>query len=166
MVAALQPMLLASTASPKEISMDVLELIKIDHRRISDLFVDIKGESGRQQRLLLFQNIRHDLELHTYAEENVFYPAFRNYPAFQGLLKEFYSDHADVKKMLKEISEMGVDTVEFENKIVELINHVEAHVAEEEGEFFSLVKQEMKRREREQIGRLFELVKHEREEAA
>jgi hemerythrin superfamily protein len=146
--------------------MDVLEIIQGENQRIRDLFQQIKGESGKQQRKLLFDNIRHDLDLHLYAEEQVFYPAFKNYEEYQLILNDLYSDHNDLKTLAKALSSTDPNTVDFENRVIELMNHFDDHVAREEGEFFGAVRKIMRRPERERIGRLFKAVQAEREQAA
>lgn len=146
--------------------MDVLEIILGENQRIRDLFQQIKGESGKQQRKLLFDNIRHDLELHLYAEEQVFYPAFRNYEDYQLILNDLYSDTRDLKGLIKNISSTDPNSVDFENRVVEMMNHFDDHVAREEGEFFAAVRKIMRRPERERVGRLFKAAQTEREQAA
>jgi hypothetical protein len=154
------------TSHFKESNMDVLEIIKAENDRIKDLFIQLKAESGRQQRKLLFDNIRHDIDLHFYAEENVFYPAFKNYEEYRAIVNDLYSNHTDIKMLLKNLTDTDQNSVDFENRVVELINHFDDHVAREEGEFFISVRKLMRRPERERLGRHFNVAIQEREEAA
>jgi hemerythrin superfamily protein len=146
--------------------MDVLEIIKAENQRIKDLFSQLKSESGKQARKLLFDNIRHDIDLHFYAEENVFYPAFKNYEDYQLILKDLKADIIDIKSLVKNLISTDYTSIDFENRAVELMNHFDDHVAREEGEFFPLVRKIMKRQERERLGRHFTTVEQEREQAA
>jgi len=146
--------------------MDVLEIINEENRRIKDLLSQIKSESGKQQRKLLYDNIRHDLDLHIHAESTVFLPAFKNYEEYQLILNDLYASQNDIKSLLKQINSTDPNSIDFENRIVELINHFDDHVAREEGEFFFAVRKIMRRPERERIGRLFKATQQEREQAA
>jgi hemerythrin superfamily protein len=145
--------------------MDALELIKVDHQRILSLFNQVKAETGVQQIKLLVQNIRHDLGLLFYAKENVFYPAFKNYPHMVEITKASVEQQNEMKESIASISKMQEDGLDFQNCILELKNHVESYITSEEEEFFPLVHQEMKRPERERLGRHLQAVKQEREES-
>jgi hemerythrin superfamily protein len=146
--------------------MDVLDTIRNTNFRIKSLFDQIKGESGKQQRKLLFDNIKHDIELHFYAEEQVFYPALRNYQDLKPLINDLVLNHNDIRLLVKNLAPADQVSVDFENRIVELINHFDDHVAREEGELFVVARKILKANEREKIGRLFTSVQQEREEAA
>lgn len=145
--------------------MDALELIKADHQRILSLFNQVKAESGRQQIKLLVQNIRHDLDLLFYAKDNVIYPAFKNYPHIAGITKGSIEQENEMKASIESISKMQEDSLDFQNCILELKNHVESYIASEEDELFPLIRQEMKRPDRERLGRHFQAIKQEREES-
>jgi hemerythrin superfamily protein len=147
-------------------SMDVLELIKSENQRINNLFNRLKTESGKQQRKLLFDNIQKALELHIYAEDQVFYPAFRNYEEAQLVVKDLVSNHDEIRLLLKSLLNLDLASVDFENRVVELMNRFDDHCAREEGEFFPLARKIMKRPERERLGRLFTATEQERESAA
>ena len=146
--------------------MDVLDVIKSANERIKILFGRMKEEQGKQQRKLLFENIRHDLDLHFYAEDQVFYPAFRHYEETKPILKDLAQNHDDIRILVKNLAPADQVSIDFENRIVELINHFDDHVAREEGEFFTAVRKIMKGPEREKLGRLFKAAQAEREEAA
>lgn len=146
--------------------MDAIELLKLDHERIKSLFRQIRLETGSQQRILLFANIRYDLENHTYIEETVFYPAFKKYPQFRNLLELSYEEHHAVKDLLSQITALVKAGEHFGDKLEELIAHVDEHVEEEETEFFPRVRQVMKRSDREVLGRHMSAAKNEHTEEA
>src|SRR4051812_25380989 len=99
----------------KELSlMDALDLLKSDHHRVRDLFNEIKRTEGGQRKRLLFEDIRHELTVHSYVEETVFYPSFRKFPQFSELLAESFSEHAQVKSLLDEISRIAAHGPEFD----------------------------------------------------
>jgi hemerythrin superfamily protein len=146
--------------------MDVLDVVKADHNRVESWLEQIKDEMGKQQRRLLFKNIAKELELHAYAEENVFYATLKKYPSMASLLKDSLENHQEIRKLIQEIDQLQDQEVEFQNKILELKNHVEAHVSLEESEIFVFVKHEIKAPDRERLGRLFLAIKREYQESA
>lgn len=146
--------------------MDVLEIVRSENQRIKDLFSQLKTESGKQQRKLLFENIRHDIDLHFYAEQNVLYPSLKKYPECELILKDLEANHVDIGNLVQKLRTAESTSIDFENRVVELINHFDDHVAREEGELFPTVRKIMRRPEREAIGRHFKAVEQEREEAA
>jgi hypothetical protein len=147
-------------------SMDALDLIKADHQRILSLCNQVKAETGRQQIKLLMQNIRHDLDLMFYAKANVIYPAFKNYPHIVNMTKELVKQQGDISQSIEAIAKMAEDSLDFQNCFLEFKNHGESTITCEEEELFPLIRQEMKRSERERLGRHYQAIKQEREEAA
>lgn len=141
--------------------MDALDLLKTDHDRVNSLYGQFKNESGRQQKALLFENIRNDLEAHALVEEQVFYPSFRNYPEIKERIDHSFEEHAQVKTMLREISALADGSPEFDSKVDELMERVSHHVQEEENELFPMVRRVMKRGERERLGRHMQAMKHD-----
>lgn len=146
--------------------MDALELIKADHQRILSLFNQVKAESGLQQVRLLVQNIRHDLELMFYAKEHVIYPAFKNYPHMANATKSLIEQQNEMRRSINAIGKLPEDSLDFQNCVLELKNHIESYITSEEEDLFPMIRQEMKRPDRERLGRHFQAIKQEREEAA
>ena len=141
--------------------MDALELIKTDHQRLESLFDRFRSESGRQQQVLLFENIKQDLNSHTSMEETVFYPAFKNYPEFQEIIDRSYQEYGKVKDQLSKISALPDESPEFADKVKLLWQDVSKHLDEEENELFPMVRKLMKRAERERLGRHMQAAKEE-----
>jgi hypothetical protein len=146
--------------------MDVLEHLRAEHQRITDLFGQIRGESGKQQRKLLYDNISHDIFLHVYAEQNIFYPAFGDCEELKETLAASHVRCEDLKSLLKGLSAVDYRTVEFENKILELENHFSDHVTGDENDFFTMSKKIMNLQEREKMGSALQALENEREEAS
>jgi hemerythrin superfamily protein len=121
------------------IKMDALEMLKEDHQKVADLFeeLDSKEEMGKMKRL--FDQIKKELETHTYIEENVFYPAMERHEELRDLVKEAYEEHRQVKALLGAISGLTRDRDKFYAKMKVLKDSVEHHVEEEEDELFPKV---------------------------
>jgi hemerythrin superfamily protein len=147
--------------------MDILDLMTADHNLIAKLFDVIKEETDRQESFGIFEEIRRELDLHFQAEEASCYPIFLKLPTFKVLVGKSYNDHQDIRKLLNELCNMPDtrDGIAFQNRILELKNHVESHVIEEERDLFELVRQELDAPERERLGNLFSLAKSQFEES-
>jgi hemerythrin superfamily protein len=141
--------------------MDALDLLKADHERVKSLYEQFKSENGRQQQILLFENIRNELLAHAQIEETVFYPAFKNYPDFKQIIDQSYADHQKVKNELKAISALPDNSPELVNKVETVMADVQKHINDEEGELFAMVRKIMRRNEREQLGRHLQAAKQE-----
>ncbi len=152
--------------------MDALELLKTDHERVNGLFEQFRTTTGFQGRKQIFMNIYEELETHANVEETIVYPAFRNYPEFKELLDRSYKDHDTVKQELRSLldqlerGEARIDIDDFTNRVNRLADSVNKHVTEEESELFPLVRQHLRRPERERMGRHIQAAKDERREQA
>jgi hemerythrin superfamily protein len=141
--------------------MDILVVLKSDHLLLAKLFDAIKEETNRQEIFGLFEEVRRTLELHFNAEEAACYPILRKFPDFERIISRSYNDHQDIRKLIDELCNTP-DTrngIAFQNRLLELKNHVESHVIEEERDLFELVCQELDAQEREKLGDLFTLAK-------
>lgn len=139
--------------------MDVLELIKADHRLVESLFSEIEKTDNTHKLYDSFNQLYEALNLHAEVEEQVFYPAIRDRQNAEKLVNEAQKEHNEAKQMLEDVSSLSPTSAEFKAKISELRQAIHAHIQKEENEVFSQVHQCMSEEEREQLGSEFELVK-------
>ena len=139
--------------------MDVLELIKADHRRVETLFSEIEGTDEPQKLYECFNQLYNALNVHVEVEEQTFYPAIRQCQDTEKLVDEAQSEHAEAKQMLEELEFLSPTSAEFKQKIGSLKQAIQHHVQEEENEVFSKVRECMSQKEREQLGSEFEALK-------
>lgn len=114
--------------------MDIFEILKADHQKVSGLFVKIeqtKNENS-QERKTLFSQLREELVNHTEIEEKVFYSELRMYEQTKDIVSHSVSEHNSVRDLLQIISETSFGSSEWLLKINELRAEVEHHVEEEE----------------------------------
>ena len=145
--------------------MDALELLKADHRKVKSMFEEVEQVEGANEKRQIFLRIKAELELHSFVEETIFYPAFSQYEVFKALLDISYDEHQEIKDLLEEIDELGEDEG-IEAELQDLMDAVEQHVEEEEDEFFPLVRQTLNRNELELLGQRLEEAKLEQSKAA
>ena len=139
--------------------MDALDLIKSDHQRMQSLFEQFRVETGRPQQLAIFEKIKSELDAHSRMEEEVFYPAFKNYPDFKEILEHSYRDHREAKALAEKIRNNRESNNDFETQAKHLIREIDQHMSTEENEFFPLVRKTMRRPERERLGRHMQSVR-------
>jgi hemerythrin superfamily protein len=141
--------------------MDALELLKADHRKVQSLFAEAQNARDGTQKWHIFVNIKQALLKHAHAEETVFYPMFRRYDEFEGLISKSFEEHAEMKRLLAEFTDMAGSLSGFDEMLSQLIAAVSAHIEVEENELFPKVRQLLKRSEREQIGRHLQTAENE-----
>lgn len=131
--------------------MDAFKLLQADHRNVAALFDELEQASGKA-KLSVFNEIKTELELHAHIEEKVFYPALEKPRETKELTLEAYEEHAQVKKLLRELSKTRSPNEEWEAKAKVLQENVEHHVEEEENELFPKAQQVLSEEELEDLG--------------
>jgi hemerythrin superfamily protein len=139
--------------------MNALEVLKQDHQKVKVLFQEARQGTDRNKRKELFDKIDTELEIHAHIEETVFYPALETHEELKDMVAEALEEHQEVKALLEELEELGPDSHEFGSKLQELIEGVEHHVEEEEGEMFPIVRELFDEGQLEQLGQELESAK-------
>ena len=145
--------------------MDAFSLLKADHRKVEQLFAQLESASGKQ-KLQVFEQIRTELELHTYLEEKIFYPALEEPEETHDLALEAYEEHAVVKNLLKELGRAKIADDEWEAQAKVLQENVEHHVQEEENELFEKAESALGEEQIEALGEQMEAEKARKQGSA
>jgi hemerythrin superfamily protein len=143
--------------------MNALEVLKQDHQKVKGLFQEVKQATDQAKRKELFNEIDTELEIHAHIEETVFYPAIEEHEEFKDMVAEALDEHQEAKTLLDELEELGADNHDFGSKIQLLIEAVEHHVQEEEGEMFPKIREVFDEDELEQLGQELESAKGTRQ---
>src|SRR5262249_21724898 len=136
--------------------MNALNLLKKDHASIKSLFgrFDRASKTDLDKRSDLFEQIRRELQIHSRAEEEIFYPALKALNGEgHGLVSQAIKDHKEVDQLLMQISRLNRTNKTFDEKFEALAESVDHHVDEEEGEIFRFAEENFSERELEDIGR-------------
>ena len=139
--------------------MNALEVLKQDHQKVKGLFQEARQGTDRNKRKELFDKIDTQLEIHTHIEETVFYPAMETHEELKDLVAEALEEHQEAKMLLDELEELGADNHDFSSKLQQLMEAVEHHVEEEEGEMFPKIREVFDQDELEQLGQELESAK-------
>ncbi len=118
--------------------MNAIELLKADHKKVNALFGKVKATEDEEHKEL-FEQIKHELDVHTHIEETIFYPRLREEPELEDIVLEGIEEHHQAKIFLRELSNLTEDSEKFEPKLKVLMEDITHHVQEEEGEMFPKV---------------------------
>jgi hemerythrin superfamily protein len=144
--------------------MNALELLKQDHQKVKELFT--QAEQDQKQQQSLFNQIKKELETHTFIEETVFYPAMQQHEELKDMVLEAIEEHRLVKTLLKEMDNLVSDSEKFEPKLKVLMENVEHHAEEEEeGKMFPKVREIVDEGALEKLGEQLEAAKSKRKAA-
>jgi hemerythrin-like domain-containing protein len=132
--------------------MNALELLMEDHRKVRELFEQVKATESQKQHKQLFSKIKTELDTHTHIEEEVFYPTLKKYEEFKETVLEAIEEHFQMKTLLRAIERFSEGNERFDAKLKVLIDDVEHHVEEEEGELFPKVELQFSSEQLDELG--------------
>ena len=138
--------------------MDAIALLKRDHDKVKGLLQDLESttERGIQTRTELFAKIKDELSVHEIIEEEIFYPTLKQHPKAREIVLEGYEEHNVVDTLMGELEALPVDDETWGPKAKVMIENIEHHIEEEEGEMFTKARQVLDRAELEQLGEAME----------
>jgi hemerythrin superfamily protein len=136
--------------------MDALALLREDHRKLKALLRELEPTTERaiKTRTELFERIKADLTDHETVEEEVFYPTLKQHPRAKEIVLEGYEEHGVVDTLLGELDRLPVDDETWGPKAKVMIENIEHHIEEEEGEMFGKARQVLDRSELEDLGKV------------
>jgi hemerythrin superfamily protein len=146
-----------------EAPMDALTLLKRDHDKVKKLLQELEQTTERatKTRTELFGRLKSELTVHEIIEEEIFYPTLKQHPKAKDIVLEGYEEHNVVDMLMGELDRLPVEDEIWGPKAKVMIENIEHHVEEEEGEMFSKARQVFDRDELEQLGQAMEKRKTE-----
>ena len=141
--------------------MDVIKLLKEDHKKVKKMLDDLESTTERAvtKREELFAKIQSELKLHELVEEQIVYPAFREQAKLKDIVLEGYEEHHVVDLLMEEIANELVTDETWGAKVKVMKENVEHHVEEEEEKMFPQARKLFKDEELEKLGEQVELLK-------
>jgi hypothetical protein len=128
---------LTSTGRPSTSVKDAVSDLMRDHRTVEKLFKDYekaKEDGGRKQQI--FQQIAMELKIHTTIEEEIFYPASREFVKDEETVNEAEVEHMSAKDLIAQLEKSSPSDQHYDAKVMVLKEMIEHHVEEEESEYF------------------------------
>lgn len=116
---------------------DAVSLLMRDHREVEKLFKQYeKAKDDNAEKQQIFQQIAMELKVHTRIEEEIFYPASRQYVSDEEVVNEAVVEHASAKDLITQLEGMRPADQYYDAKVKVLQEVIEHHVEEEETEYF------------------------------
>lgn len=132
--------------------MDAIELLEKDHDKVENFFTQIEQGVTPTKGKTLFQSIYHELTIHAIVEEQVFYPALAGNPKFKDLLKDAFSEHAEVKQQLGQIAYLQPASAEWTKMLGVVWKELQHHIKDEEEKLFPKVREFLSEKELNALG--------------
>ena len=136
-------------------SRDAIMMLKEDHKKVRALFRDFRnaGENASATKARVVDKFLEELTVHTYIENEGMYPTVRELvPDLESDILESLEEHHVADVLCMELSLISPENSHFDAKVTVLIENVEHHIEEEEGEWFPKVREHLGRKELQDIG--------------
>jgi len=129
------------------VSVNAVKMLKADHDRVQALFKEFEaaGERAYEKKRGIAEEVFTELEIHTKLEEEIFYPALRARADQEGeeLLDESLEEHHVVDVLMREMRKLDPGNDAYQAKFQVLMENVEHHIEEEEGEMFPMASERL-----------------------
>jgi hemerythrin superfamily protein len=122
-----------------EVMANAAQLIRKDHKKVEGLIKRFTQAKNAEARKRIANQVLEELEVHTKLEEEIFYPAVRRELHEEEMLDEAQSEHDQARQLMHELMTMDGADGTFDEKFSELVERIQHHVEEEEGELLPAV---------------------------
>ena len=139
---------------------DAIELLVKDHDKVENMFTQIEQGVSKETGAELFNTLYHELTLHSIVEEQIFYPALAKNPSFKDLLKDAFTEHAQVKQQLGTIAYLEPASAEWTKMMGKVWKELKHHINDEEEKLFPKVREAFSEKELKTLGAELEEGKH------
>ena len=129
--------------------------LKRDHDLHRNLLEQI-AESDKSEREPLFERLRLEIAAHAAAEEESLYATMLANPELRDEARHSVAEHKEVADYLAELSRIGVDAAEWEEKFAHMRHRYEHHIEEEEEEMFPAAEEKLPERVEEKLADTYE----------
>src|SRR5690606_31001030 len=103
-------------------------LLRADHKRVSELFLEYRRTRGREDKRALIDRICQELGVHAQLEEEIFYPAVKDAIDEPGIVAEARIEHATLKALMARLQGGQPGEENFEATVKVLAEYVMHHV--------------------------------------
>ena len=94
----------------RESAVNVIDLLKEDHRKVKGLFEKFKAANATSRQSIADEALQ-DLEIHTKIEDSIVYPAIRDSIDEEEMMDEAKEEHHVVGLLIKELRKMKATAV-------------------------------------------------------
>ena len=148
--------------------MDAITLLKDDHRRFKKMLEEGEETTERavKTRKELLERLAADLKAHEKIEEEIFYPALKEYEKAKEIVLEGYEEHHVADLILAELRKTDVTDERWGAKFSVLKENLEHHIEEEEEDMFKKARAVLEKAELVELGERMQAVKQRARRAA
>jgi hemerythrin-like domain-containing protein len=149
---------------PQGDTMNAIQLLKGEHDKAKRTFEEIQN-AGAAERGEIWSKLQPELKVHEQMEETALYgPVARD--ARDETLTEWQQEHheevADAEALIDEIDGLDPASDEWLDKVEELLEALEHHIEEEEGDIWPRIQQVWDQTKLEQAGEQMAALKREK----
>lgn len=145
----------ANAAPRSEPTGDILDLLHREHEEVQALLVRLDAEerSDPAVRANLFDELKGLLGVHSWIEEELFYPEVRDLSdRAEQLVQQALADHRALADHLAELTDLDPLADTFSERLEDLHDSIEGHLAEEEGKLFGEARRGFSQDELDSLG--------------
>jgi iron-sulfur cluster repair protein YtfE (RIC family) len=134
--------------------MDALTLLKDDHDKVKGMLAKLDKTTERAEvtRTEGLQALKQELTIHETIEEEILYPALKEFAKTRDIALEAYEEHHVVDTILAELEQTPVDDETWAAKLTVMKENLEHHIEEEEEEMFKQARQVMDEGDLSELG--------------
>lgn len=146
--------------------MIATEVLKKDHQKVISLIDELEAADDQvgtdPTYTETFNHLNELLNMHTRIEEEVFYPAMKEFDESRDLVREFQKEHKEVVQMLSQLSTMAPNVEQFQEVLSDLRESIEQHVDAEENELFPIAEELCGQSKLQEMGRRMQEIREDR----
>jgi len=138
---------------------NAITMLKADHTAVKRLLKELNSTTAPKSREQLVARIEREVKTHSQIEEEVFYPAYKAAAERTdklGLVYEAAEEHHLVDIELPSLKAANPKSHEFEAKAKVLMDLLEHHIKEEEGQMFTAARQLFDDEQLRELGELMQ----------
>jgi iron-sulfur cluster repair protein YtfE (RIC family) len=134
--------------------MDPIKLLKADHDEVKELLARLDKSTDRAAvtRTEGLAELKEKLDVHETIEEEILYPALKEFAKTKDIALEAYEEHHVVDLIMAELEATSVDDETWAAKLTVAKENLEHHIDEEEDEMFKQARQVMDQTELAELG--------------
>lgn len=120
---------------------DAIAMLRADHEKVIEMFDRYDDLRTANQKTKLVREICMELTVHAQLEEEIFYPAVREFVEDDLLMDEAEVEHQSAKDLIAQLEDGSPGDELFDARVKVLGEYIKHHVKEEQSEMFAQAKQ-------------------------
>ena len=136
---------------------DVIEVLEHDHREVEEMFAELESlrgastEEARSRRKSLAEQVTIELVRHSVTEEVLVYPQVEKKVSAEEA-EHARKEHAEAEETLHRLEKLNADDPAFDAELATLMAEIRHHIADEEGQMFTHMRQVIDPDELQKLG--------------